>query len=115
MTWDERREVELVTLRTVPASPTNTQLGAPTPGRTTPPAGGAAAMTRRRRRNGFTLIEVLIALSIVAALLTIAFAGLRVAMNAWTKGEDRAEVHQHLRGIAMVLGVPSGRPIHIVV
>jgi type II secretion system protein I len=47
VTWDERREVELVTLRTVPASPTNTQLGAPAtqlgapgPGRTTPPAGG---------------------------------------------------------------------------
>jgi general secretion pathway protein J len=65
-------------------------------------------MTRRPRRNGFTLIEVLIALSIVAALLAIAFAGLRVAMNAWTKGEDRAEVHQHLRGIAMVLARTIG-------
>lgn len=40
VTWDERREVELVTLRTVPATPTNTQLGAPAPGRSTPPAGG---------------------------------------------------------------------------
>lgn len=39
VTWDERREVELVTLRTVPASPTNTQLGVPAGGRTTPPAG----------------------------------------------------------------------------
>jgi general secretion pathway protein I len=38
VSWDEHREVELVTLRTVPATPTNTQLGAPTPPRSTPPA-----------------------------------------------------------------------------
>ncbi|HEY7650249.1 MAG TPA: type II secretion system protein GspJ [Methylomirabilota bacterium] len=65
-------------------------------------------MRRRHDRNGFTLIELLIALGIVGALLAIAFGGLRVAMNAWTKGEDRAEVHQHLRGIAMVLGRAIG-------
>jgi general secretion pathway protein I len=29
VTWDERREIELVTLRTVPATPTITQPGAP--------------------------------------------------------------------------------------
>jgi general secretion pathway protein I len=40
VSWDERREVELVTLRTVPATPTNTQLGVSTPPRSTPPAGG---------------------------------------------------------------------------
>lgn len=62
----------------------------------------------RRRGNGFTLIELLIALAIVGALLAIAFGGLRVAMNAWTKGEDRAEVHQHLRGVAMVLARAIG-------
>lgn len=65
-------------------------------------------MMRRRGRGGFTLIEVLIALSIVGVLLAIAFAGLRVAMSAWTKGEDRAEVHQHLRGIALVLARTIG-------
>jgi prepilin-type N-terminal cleavage/methylation domain-containing protein len=65
-------------------------------------------MRRRDARNGFTLIELLIALGIVGALLAIAFGGLRVAMNAWTKGEDRAEVHQHLRGIAMVLARAIG-------
>jgi general secretion pathway protein I len=34
VTWDERRQVELVTLRTVPATPTTTRPGAsvPTPG-----------------------------------------------------------------------------------
>jgi general secretion pathway protein I len=29
VTWDERRQVELATLRTVPATPTTTQLGVP--------------------------------------------------------------------------------------
>lgn len=65
-------------------------------------------MMARRGRNGFTLIEVLIALAIVGALVGIAFAGLRVAISAWTKGEDRAEVHQHLRGIALVLARTLG-------
>jgi general secretion pathway protein J len=65
-------------------------------------------MKRRRDGHGFTLIELLIALGIVGALLAIAFGGLRVAMTAWTKGEDRAEVHQHLRGLAMVLGRAIG-------
>jgi general secretion pathway protein I len=40
VSWDEHREVELVTLRTVPATPTNTQLGVPSQPRSTPPAGG---------------------------------------------------------------------------
>lgn len=35
VTWDERRQVELVTLRTVPATPTTTQPGTPAPGQGT--------------------------------------------------------------------------------
>jgi general secretion pathway protein J len=61
-----------------------------------------------RDRRGFTLVELLIALAIVGALLTIAFGGLRVAIAAWTQGEDRAEVHQHLRGVAMILARAVG-------
>jgi len=59
-------------------------------------------MTPRRQR-GFTLLEVVIALAIVGALLVIAFGGMRIALAAWQKGEDRAEVHQHARSIALVL------------
>jgi prepilin-type N-terminal cleavage/methylation domain-containing protein len=58
---------------------------------------------RRRRQGGFTLLEVLIALTIVGALLVIAFGGMRVALAAWRQGEDRAEVHQHARGLAVTL------------
>jgi general secretion pathway protein J len=61
-----------------------------------------------RRARGFTLLEVLIALAIVGLLLTIAFGGLRVAMTAWTRGEDRAEAHQHVRALAFTLGRALG-------
>jgi general secretion pathway protein J len=60
-------------------------------------------MKTRRPPGGFTLLELLIALAIVASLVAIAFGGLRVAVAAWDQGQDRAEAHQHLRGAAMVL------------
>jgi general secretion pathway protein J len=60
-------------------------------------------MTRARDGRGFTLVEVIIALAIVGALIAVAFGGLRVAIAAWTQGEDRAEAHQHLRGVALIL------------
>ena len=61
-----------------------------------------------RRERGFTLLELLIALGIVGLLMTIAFSGLRVAMAAWTRGEDRAEAHQHVRAIAFTMARALG-------
>jgi len=61
-----------------------------------------------KRARGFTLLEVLIALSIVGLLLTIAFGGLRVAMAAWRQGEDRAEAHQHVRAVAYTVSRSLG-------
>ena len=64
-------------------------------------------MAREARRpskaRGFTLVELLIALAIVAALLAVAFGGLRVALASWRQGENRAEAHQHVRGLVSVL------------
>ena len=61
------------------------------------------AHPRHARTGGFTLLELLIALSIVGVLLAIAFGGLRMAVMAWTRGEDRAEAQQHARGLAQIL------------
>ncbi len=55
---------------------------------------------RAHGQRGFTLLELIIALSIVGALLVVAFGGLRVGIAAWSQGEDRAEAHAHLRGLA---------------
>ena len=63
---------------------------------------------RGRSQRGFTLLELIIALSIVGALLLIAFGGLRVAIAAWSQGESRVEVHAHLRGIMVTLGRALG-------
>src|SRR3989442_9212166 len=80
----------------------------PGPAAAVGPAGAAHpesgnALMRRRGERGFTLLELIIALAIVGALLAVAFGGLRGALAAWTQGEDRAEAHQHLRSIALIL------------
>ncbi len=54
---------------------------------------------RPGRQQGFTLIEMVIALSIVGALLVVMFGGLRVGLGAWRRGEDRAELLEHERNV----------------
>jgi prepilin-type N-terminal cleavage/methylation domain-containing protein len=62
----------------------------------------------RRDQRGFTLLELLLGLAIVGALVVIAFGGVRIALGSWRQGEDRAEAHQHLRGIALTLARTMG-------
>lgn len=65
-------------------------------------------MIDHRDDRGFTMVELLIAFAIVGALLAVAFGGLRVSTSAWQKGEDRAEVHQHVRGVALTVARTLG-------
>ena len=59
-------------------------------------------MTRSRQR-GFTLVEVVIALTIVATLLVVMFGGLRVGMAAWQRGDERAEVLERARSLTQIV------------
>jgi general secretion pathway protein J len=54
-------------------------------------------------RRGFTLVELIIALAIVASLLVVAFGGLRVAVSAWRRGDERIEAQQHIRSLSLTL------------
>lgn len=60
-------------------------------------------MRHARNRHGFTLVELIIALSIVGALLVVAFGGLRVAVGAWKRGDERVETQQHIRSLTLTL------------
>lgn len=57
----------------------------------------------RVRPAGFTLIEVVIALTLVAALLAVTFSGLRVGLAAWRQGDARAERLQRVRSLNQLL------------
>ncbi len=59
-------------------------------------------MTRSRQR-GFTLVEVVIALTIVATLLVVMFGSLRVGLAAWQRGDERAEVLQRARSLTQIV------------
>ena len=57
----------------------------------------------RRRHGGFTLLEVLLALSIGAALLVIMFGAVRAGLVAWGRGEARAMALEHSRSREQML------------
>jgi general secretion pathway protein J len=60
------------------------------------------------RARGFTLVELIIALAIVGALLVTAFGGLRVAISAWRRGDERAETQQHIRTLTLTIARAVG-------
>lgn len=61
------------------------------------------AARRGEREKGFTLLEVILALSIGAAMLVIVFGGLRVGLAAWQRGEERTATLDHTRSVAVLL------------
>jgi prepilin-type N-terminal cleavage/methylation domain-containing protein len=52
---------------------------------------GLPSKTRFRNNRGFTLIEVLVSLTIMALITGIAFAGLRVGIDSWERGTRRIQ------------------------
>ena len=53
--------------------------------------------------RGFTLVELIIALGIAAAVLVITLGGLRVGLAAWSKGEARSTQLDHARSVVLLL------------
>lgn len=51
------------------------------------------------KRNGFTLLEILIAMTILVIILTSTYTLFRTASSAFSKGESRIELYQQARVI----------------
>ena len=47
--------------------------------------------TRKGRVAGFTLLELLIAMSLLGFILALLFAGMRLGARSWDAGEARVE------------------------
>ena len=60
-------------------------------------------MSRRETTAGFTLVELLIALTLVGLLATLIFGGVRVAARAWGRTDDRAAEAADRWAVANVL------------
>lgn len=57
----------------------------------------------RKRVNGFTLIEVVITLTIIGFILIIIFGTIRLGLSAWQRGENIKEDYQHYRIISQMV------------
>ena len=53
----------------------------------------------RRDGRGFTLLEVILAVSILAVVVVLATAALRVGLRAWESGQRRADLQQESRAL----------------
>lgn len=55
--------------------------------------------TRRTRAAGFTLLELLIAMSLLGFILALLFAGMRLGARSWDAGEALAEKSAHMAAL----------------
>jgi general secretion pathway protein J len=50
-----------------------------------------------RRQAGFTLLELIVAITLMGLVLVVLYSGLRLGLNSWDGGEQRAETTNRLR------------------
>jgi general secretion pathway protein J len=69
----------------------------------------------QERNRGFTLIEVVITLTILGFILLIIFGAFRLGLSAWERGESTKEEYQRLRMISQLISqqVKSAVPYKI--
>jgi general secretion pathway protein J len=56
-----------------------------------------------KKARGFTLIEVMVSLTILAGLLAVTYSGFRVALTMWEKGNARAQTFERRQTVLAVL------------
>lgn len=49
------------------------------------------------RQTGFTLLELVVAITLMGLVLVVLYSGLRLGLNGWDSGEQRAEATNRLR------------------
>ena len=57
----------------------------------------AAVEVGGRRQSGFTLLELVVAITLMGLVLAVLYSGLRLGLNGWDSGEHRAEATNRLR------------------
>jgi general secretion pathway protein J len=57
----------------------------------------AAAQGLHRWQTGFTLLELVVAITLMGLVLVVLYSGLRLGLNGWDSGEARAEATNRLR------------------
>jgi prepilin-type N-terminal cleavage/methylation domain-containing protein len=50
---------------------------------------------RYRTERGFTLVEVMVAMAIMLMVMTVAFSGFRIGLNAWERGGREIDRMEH--------------------
>jgi general secretion pathway protein J len=53
--------------------------------------------TRHAHQTGFTLLELIVAITLMGLVLVVLYSGLRLGLRSWDGGEQRAEVTNRLR------------------
>lgn len=51
------------------------------------------------RQQGFTLLELVVAITLMGLVLVVLYSGLRLGLNGWDSGERRAEATNRLRSV----------------
>lgn len=72
-------------------------------------------MNYKSSENGFTLLELILSLSLVGIILAIALGGVRLGSMTREVGDNHAEINQRMRTIAQQLGqkIKSNYPVYI--
>jgi prepilin-type N-terminal cleavage/methylation domain-containing protein len=68
-------------------------------------------MKRGRTQRGFTLLEVVMAISLMCGVLVILFTGLRLSMNAWRRGTERIEAADQSFAITEALQIQASAAV----